>query len=64
MASSGLEKAVNLLGWEDRLSRFEEKPEHRAGLYIIAFLLGTLFGMILVEFIMPYLLNYGMRVFP
>ncbi|GEM_PF-3610389 len=58
--STGLEKTVELLEWDERLRRYEEKEEHRAGLLIIAFLLGTLFGMLLIEFIMPGLLTLNM----
>ncbi|MFO8109016.1 MAG: hypothetical protein R6U17_00615 [Thermoplasmata archaeon] len=62
--TSELKDVVTLLDWEDRMNRFQEKEEKSGGLYIIAFLLGTLFGMVLIELIMPNLINYGMQVFP
>ena len=62
--TSGLEDMINVLDWEQRMGRFRKKEETNAGLYLIAFLMGTLFGMVLVELILPFLVNNSMQVFP
>ncbi len=54
---SGLDEGVGLLEWDKRLGRFEEERENYSGMLVIAFLLGVLFGMFLVRFIIPILAN-------
>ncbi len=54
---SGLDEGVGLLEWDKRLGRFQEEREHYSGMLVIAFLLGVLFGMFLVRFIIPILAN-------
>ncbi len=54
---SELDSGVELLEWDKRLGRFEEKEENYSGMLVIAFLLGVLFGMFLVRFIIPFLAN-------
>ncbi len=57
---SGLDDGAGLLNWDGRLERFEEEEEKSfAGMLIIAFLLGVLFGMFLVRFIIPILASVG-----
>lgn len=55
---SGIDEGIELLDWNGRLSRFEDEEEKDySGFMIIAFLLGTLFGMLLIEYIIPVLLD-------
>ncbi len=57
-----LQDTVKILEWDQRLKKFEEEEPNLLGLYIVVFLLGTLFGMILIEFLMPMLFEYGTQV--
>ncbi len=54
---SNLKQGIDLLKWNDRISRFKEEEDNRNGLIAIAFLLGILFGMFIVEILIPGLLE-------
>ncbi len=50
---SGLDEGVKLLEWNRRMIRFKDEQRNVTGYIIIAFLLGVLFGMFLIRYMIP-----------
>ncbi len=50
---SGLDEGIRLLEWDRRMMRFVAEEKNYTGYIVIAFLLGVLFGMFLIRYIIP-----------
>lgn len=53
-----IEKMNKVMGWRSRLNKMREEEVDYKRIIIAAFLFGAAFGMVLVQFIIPFILQY------
>ncbi len=53
-----IDKLRKTMGWRSRLNRIREEKVDYKRIIIAAFLFGAAFGMVLVQFIIPFILQY------
>lgn len=55
---SELDKTFKTLEWDRRLNKFKEEDESEYGkVALVFFLAGTIFGIILIQYILPVILE-------